>query len=213
MLTSNSPCRCYEIRCATGTVIGNYTVAGNDVVSTIPFNLTRGYTPKVDVNTVKDDYGRLWSGNDLMDQDLLFTKCYNLSQVRCCAALTAAGYARCDMLWFSMPVGDSRTTLECTWLSVVVKCIPRMLCAALCHSYSDVVPVPLQSLNLTTPTDNSIYVRVTDSCPCLQFDGGSKTVTGVNPPCCGNVNHFDLSFFGFEKLAHPIYGVMNTEFR
>ncbi|KAL3157021.1 hypothetical protein ABBQ38_001272 [Trebouxia sp. C0009 RCD-2024] len=141
--------RCYEIRCATGTVIGNYTVAGNDIVSTIPFNLTRGYTPKVDVNTVEDDYGRLWSGNDLMDQDLLFTRCYNLSQ----------------------------------------------------------------SLNLTTPTDNSIYVRVTDSCPCLQFDGGSKTVTGTNPPCCGNVNHFDLSFFGFEKLAHPIYGVMNTEFR
>lgn len=80
--SSKCLCRCYEIRCATGTVIGNYTVAGNDIVSTIPFNLTRGYTPKVDVNTVEDDYGRLWSGNDLMDQDLLFTRCYNLSQVR-----------------------------------------------------------------------------------------------------------------------------------
>lgn len=78
-------CRCYEIRCSTGTVIGNYTAAGNDVVSTIPFNLTKGFTPKVDVDTVEDDYGRLWSGNDLEDQALLFTKCYNLSQVRCCA--------------------------------------------------------------------------------------------------------------------------------
>lgn len=79
--------------------------------------------------------------------------------------------------------------------------------------YSNVYLVPVQSLNLTTPTDNSIYVRVTDSCPCLQFDGGSDVVTGTNPACCGNVNHFDLSFFGFEKLAHPVYGVMNTEFR
>ena len=72
--------------------------------------------------------------------------------------------------------------------------------------------VLMQSLGLLTG-DNSIYIHVTDSCPCLQYDGGSTTVTGTNPPCCGNVNHFDLSFFGFEKLAHPAYGLMNLQFR
>ena len=71
----------------------------------------------------------------------------------------------------------------------------------------------LQSMGLLNEPDNSIYIHVTDNCPCLQYDGGSTTVTGVNPPCCGNVNHFDLSYFGFQKLAHPAYGLMNLEFR
>ena len=61
----------------------------------------------------------------------------------------------------------------------------------------------MQSMGLLNE-NNSLYIHVTDSCPCLQFDGGSETVTGTNAPCCGNVNHFDLSFFGFQKLAHPL---------
>lgn len=70
-----------------------------------------------------------------------------------------------------------------------------------------------QALGLLNEPDNSIYIHVTDNCPCLQYDGGSTTVTGDNPPCCGNVNHFDLSYYGFEKLAHPNYGLMNLQFR
>lgn len=69
-----------------------------------------------------------------------------------------------------------------------------------------------QRLGLTSPT-GSIYIHVTDNCPCLQYDNSSTTVTGVNPPCCGNVNHFDLSYYGFERLAHPNYGLMNLQFR
>ena len=71
----------------------------------------------------------------------------------------------------------------------------------------------VQALNLTSRPDNSIYVHVTDNCPCLQYDNGSTTITGQNTPCCGNVNHFDLSYFGFQKLAHPNYGLMNLQFR
>ncbi len=26
-------------------------------------------------------------------------------------------------------------------------------------------------------------------------------------------NHFDLSYFAFEKLAHPVYGVMSIDYR
>ena len=70
----------------------------------------------------------------------------------------------------------------------------------------------MQTLGLTSEA-NSIYVHVTDNCPCLQFDGGSDTITGVNPPCCGNVNHFDLSYWGFQKIAHPAWGIMNIQFR
>ena len=81
------------------------------------------------------------------------------------------------------------------------------------HGVNDLLCVVVQALGLTNLPDNSIYVHVTDNCPCLQYDGDSTTITGDNPPCCGNVNHFDLSYYGFEKLAHPNYGLMNLEFR
>ena len=56
---------------------------------------------------------------------------------------------------------------------------------------------------LTTPS-GSIYVKVTDNCPCVQYDITTGKETGVNAPCCGDVNHFDLSYFAFEKIAHPV---------
>ena len=76
---SGLACRCYEIRCSTGTVIGNYSADNSDAV--IPYNITGGFIPKVNLDTVVDDYGRHWNGNDLMSEDELFTQCYNASQV------------------------------------------------------------------------------------------------------------------------------------
>ena len=55
-----------------------------------------------------------------------------------------------------------------------------------------------------TTAANSIYVRVADNCPCVQYDTNTGAEVGVNSPCCGNVNHFDLSYFAFEKIAHPV---------
>ncbi len=54
------------------------------------------------------------------------------------------------------------------------------------------------------------FVRIIDSCPQYQDKDGV-----VTPQlwCNGNVYHFDLSYYAFEKLAHPLYGVMNVEFR
>ncbi|KAF8059424.1 erkB [Scenedesmus sp. PABB004] len=57
----------------------------------------------------------------------------------------------------------------------------------------------------------SIVVRVGDSCPCQQ-----KKPDGSTQPqfwCCGGANHMDLSYWAFEKLAHPVYGVIGTEYR
>jgi rare lipoprotein A (peptidoglycan hydrolase) len=62
----------------------------------------------------------------------------------------------------------------------------------------------------------SVMVRVSDSCPC-QYpikgpDGTTQEIRTQNW-CCGGNNHFDLSFWAFEQLAHPTYGVMPIEYR
>ena len=35
----------------------------------------------------------------------------------------------------------------------------------------------------------SIVVIVTDNCPCVQTDVNTGAVTGINPPCCGDIYH------------------------
>lgn len=35
----------------------------------------------------------------------------------------------------------------------------------------------------------SIYIIVTDNCPCIQTDANTGAVSGTNPPCCGDVYH------------------------
>jgi hypothetical protein len=66
--------------------------------------------------------------------------------------------------------------------------------------------------------DKVITVRIGDSCPCkysIRGNGGTGEVTEVRTQnwCCGGNNHFDLSFWAFEQLAHPSYGVMPIEYR
>ncbi|KXZ56876.1 hypothetical protein GPECTOR_1g790 [Gonium pectorale] len=64
-----------------------------------------------------------------------------------------------------------------------------------------------------------VTVRIIDSCPCRQVL--AETAPGVQKGgeirrqewCCGGQNHFDLSFFAFEQLAHPVYGVMSVDYR
>ena len=51
-----------------------------------------------------------------------------------------------------------------------------------------------------------IKVKIIDTFPC-DYEYGTQEI------CCGPVPHFDLSFYAFEKLAHPIQGKMNIEFR
>ncbi|GMH42137.1 hypothetical protein BSKO_10056 [Bryopsis sp. KO-2023] len=53
----------------------------------------------------------------------------------------------------------------------------------------------------------SIFITIIDSCPCV-YIGGRKQAS-----CCGPLPHFDLSFWAFNKLAHPLYGNMMMEYR
>jgi len=52
----------------------------------------------------------------------------------------------------------------------------------------------------------TIKVRIIDTCPC-------DYITGKQEICCGPVMHFDLSYWAYERLAHPLQGKMNIEFR
>ena len=56
----------------------------------------------------------------------------------------------------------------------------------------------------------SSIVRIVDNCPTAQFKDG-RTVPQMW--CAADVYHIDLSYWAFEKLAHPIYGVMNVQLR
>jgi len=58
----------------------------------------------------------------------------------------------------------------------------------------------------------TITVRVGDSCPCQYNITGTGEIRTQNW-CCGGNNHFDLSVWAFETLAHPSYGVMPIEYR
>jgi cullin-associated NEDD8-dissociated protein 1 len=52
---------------------------------------------------------------------------------------------------------------------------------------------------------SSTWVRIIDSCP-----------DNPNSPWCAassSIPHFDLSYWAFEKLAHPLFGVMSIEYR
>ncbi|CAL5225943.1 g8740 [Coccomyxa viridis] len=71
----------------------------------------------------------------------------------------------------------------------------------------------LQEQSVLCWNTSSIFVVITDNCPCIQTNVTTGEVNGVNPPCCGDVYHMDLSYWGFQQLAHPLNGIMMTEFR
>lgn len=80
-------CRCYEVRCSTGAVVGNLTANGQPIL----FDTRNGFSePGLNLATVEDDYGRTYAGNPLRSQNRLFTQCFNntlvsfLNNIRLC---------------------------------------------------------------------------------------------------------------------------------
>ena len=45
---------------------------------------------------------------------------------------------------------------------------------------------------------------------CIQLKGTEKT---QQLWCNSDIYHFDLSYWAFQQLAHPTYGVMMVDFR
>ena len=54
-----------------------------------------------------------------------------------------------------------------------------------------------------------IFVRIVDICPCNR----PPQQGGRNQACCTTAPHIDLSYWAFEKLAHPLYGDITIQFR
>ena len=55
----------------------------------------------------------------------------------------------------------------------------------------------------------SVVVTVTDSCPCYYPSNAYSNKRW----CCGDMPHFDLSAWAFEKLADPKNGVIPLQYR
>ncbi|WIA15742.1 hypothetical protein OEZ85_002357 [Tetradesmus obliquus] len=53
-------------------------------------------------------------------------------------------------------------------------------------------------------TEEPIEVMITDSCPCHQNEHNKRN-------CCGPAVHLDLSYWAFEKIADPKWGLVDVE--
>ena len=70
-------------------------------------------------------------------------------------------------------------------------------------------------------SSESIFVRIIDVCPCWYCPKtGPDAYCRYQESCCRNLNHpksgqeaYDLSFWAFERLAHPEFGVMMIDTR
>ncbi len=72
-------CRCYELRCQTGVVAGNYS-SGNTLIpyAIAPSELKPVYQFQTVSNELPaDSFGRIFPGNVLNSSQLLFTDCWN----------------------------------------------------------------------------------------------------------------------------------------
>ncbi|KAG2454946.1 hypothetical protein HYH02_000774 [Chlamydomonas schloesseri] len=57
--------------------------------------------------------------------------------------------------------------------------------------------------------DASLVFRVTDTCPCVYPENAYSNKRW----CCGDMPHFDLSIWGFERLASTKWGVIGLKYR
>lgn len=57
--------------------------------------------------------------------------------------------------------------------------------------------------------DQSVVVRITDTCPCNYVTNAYSNKRW----CCGDMDHFDLSVWAFEKLADKKWGVIGLKYR
>ncbi|KXZ48619.1 hypothetical protein GPECTOR_26g522 [Gonium pectorale] len=82
-----------------------------------------------------------------------------------------------------------------------IKCYPT--------SFTDAYGENLDRNHACYDPDASLVFRITDTCPCVYPDNAYSNKRW----CCGDMPHFDISIWGFEKLANIKWGVIGLQFR
>eukprot|EP01025_Chloroclados_australasicus_P009372 TRINITY_DN1359_c0_g1_i1.p1 TRINITY_DN1359_c0_g1~~TRINITY_DN1359_c0_g1_i1.p1 ORF type:complete len:446 (-),score=39.41 TRINITY_DN1359_c0_g1_i1:1167-2372(-) len=67
----------------------------------------------------------------------------------------------------------------------------------------------LDRVNVCRDSSTSVVVTITDTCPCIYATNAYSNKRW----CCGDMNHFDLSAWAFEKLAEHRWGVIGLKYR
>eukprot|EP01025_Chloroclados_australasicus_P038219 TRINITY_DN391_c0_g2_i1.p1 TRINITY_DN391_c0_g2~~TRINITY_DN391_c0_g2_i1.p1 ORF type:complete len:427 (-),score=42.61 TRINITY_DN391_c0_g2_i1:1719-2912(-) len=67
----------------------------------------------------------------------------------------------------------------------------------------------LDRINVCRDSGASVVVTITDTCPCIYATNAYSNKRW----CCGDMNHFDLSVWAFEKLAEHRWGVIGLKYR
>jgi len=164
-------CRCYELRCQTGVVAGNYS-SGNTLVpyAIAPSELKPVYQfQTVSNEPPADSFGRIFPGNVFNSSQLLFTDCWNTTDsmvwtlfLHLCGFCTAAG----------MRAGaGARSGQKCAELSSTHACIQggmtfKTVLPALLHSQHACKPVGGDLLHCCNMALLCINVDATQ--PCLK---------------------------------------------
>ncbi len=132
-------CRCYELRCQTGVVAGNYS-AGNTLVpyAIAPSELKPVYQfQTVSNEPPADSFGRIFPGNVFNSSQLLFTDCWNTTDsmvwtlfLHLCGFCTAAGMRAGAGAQSGQKCAELCSTYREAWpskLSCLLLYIPNML--------------------------------------------------------------------------------------
>lgn len=61
----------------------------------------------------------------------------------------------------------------------------------------------------SVPAAQSVVVRITDTCACTYEPNAYSNRRW----CCGDMEHFDVSHFAFDKLAEYKWGVIGIKYR
>eukprot|EP01025_Chloroclados_australasicus_P040130 TRINITY_DN417_c1_g1_i2.p1 TRINITY_DN417_c1_g1~~TRINITY_DN417_c1_g1_i2.p1 ORF type:complete len:417 (-),score=44.25 TRINITY_DN417_c1_g1_i2:1251-2501(-) len=75
--------------------------------------------------------------------------------------------------------------------------------------FSDNYGENLQRSNVCRDSQASIMVTITDTCPCYY----PTNLYSNKRWCCGDMDHFDMSVWAFEKLAEKRWGVIGLNYR
>eukprot|EP01023_Acetabularia_acetabulum_P019138 TRINITY_DN196_c1_g1_i1.p2 TRINITY_DN196_c1_g1~~TRINITY_DN196_c1_g1_i1.p2 ORF type:complete len:198 (-),score=35.25 TRINITY_DN196_c1_g1_i1:307-900(-) len=80
-----------------------------------------------------------------------------------------------------------------------------------CHPsiLSDNYGAQLDRTEVCRNTKQSVVVTIVDTCPCIY----AQNYYSNKRWCCGDMKHFDLSVWAFEKLSERRWGVMGIKYR